>query len=84
MQRTSNPTPPERSDVKKTKMTGSQLPVKSSSNIQLVDVNVNREIEQSSVTPHLSLSEEDIDKIATAVKQKITVDTMIGLGLAWL
>jgi hypothetical protein len=24
--------------------------------------------------PHLSLSEEDIDKIATAVKQKITVD----------
>jgi hypothetical protein len=43
-------------------------------NIQLVDVNVNREIEQSSVMPHLSLSEEDIDKIATAVKQKITVD----------
>lgn len=74
MQRTSNPTPPERSDVKKTKMTGSQLPVKSPSNIQLVDVNVNREIEQSSVMPHLSLSEEDIDKIATAVKQKITVD----------
>jgi hypothetical protein len=36
--------------------------------------NVNREIEQSSVIPHLSLSEEDIDKIATAVKQKITVD----------
>jgi hypothetical protein len=31
MQRTSNPTPPERSDVKKTKMTGSQLPVKSPS-----------------------------------------------------
>ena len=55
-------------------MTGSQLPVKSPSNIQLVDVNVNREIEQSSVMPHLSLSEEDIDKIATAVKQKITVD----------
>jgi hypothetical protein len=74
MQRTSNPTPPERSDVKKTKMTGSQLPVKSPSNIQLVDVNVNREIQQSSVMPHLSLSEEDIDKIATAVKQKITVD----------
>jgi hypothetical protein len=24
--------------------------------------------------PHLSLSEEDIDKIATTVKQKITVD----------
>jgi hypothetical protein len=44
MQQTSNPTPPERSDVKKTKMTGSQLPVKSPSNIQLVDVNVNREI----------------------------------------
>jgi hypothetical protein len=42
-----------------------QLPVKSPSNIQLVDVNVNREIEQSSVIPHLSLSEEDIDKIAT-------------------
>jgi hypothetical protein len=33
----------ERSEVKKTKMTGSQLPVKSPSNIQLVDVNVNRE-----------------------------------------
>jgi hypothetical protein len=30
--------------------------------------------QQSSVMPHLSLSEEDIDKIATAVKQKITVD----------
>ena len=74
MQRTSNPTPSERSDVKTTKMTGSQLPVKSPFNIQLVDVNVNREIEQSSVMPHLSLSEEDIDKIATAVKQKITVD----------
>jgi hypothetical protein len=44
----------------KTKMTGSQLPVKSPSNIQLVDVNVNREIEQSSVIPHLSLSEEDM------------------------
>jgi hypothetical protein len=55
-------------------MTGSQLPVKSPSNIQLVDVNVNREIEQFSVMPHVSLSEEDIDKIATAVKQKITVD----------
>ena len=74
MQQTSNPTPLERSDVKKTKMTGSQLPVKSQSNIQLVDVNVNREIEQSSVMPHLSLSEDDIDKIATAIKQKITVD----------
>jgi hypothetical protein len=24
--------------------------------------------------PHLSLSEEDIDKIATAIKQKITLD----------
>jgi hypothetical protein len=39
-------------------MTGSQLPVKSPSNIQLVDVNVNREIQQFSVMPHLSLSEE--------------------------
>ena len=42
--------------------------------VALVDVNVNREIQQSSVMPHLSLPEEDIDKIATAVKQKITVD----------
>lgn len=72
--RTSNPTPPERSDVKKTRMTGSQLPVKSPSNLQLVDVAVDSAIEQSSVKPHFSLSEEDIDKIATAVKQKITLD----------
>jgi hypothetical protein len=48
--------------------------VSSSDPPSLMDVNVNREIEQSSVMPHLSLSEEDIDKIATAVKQKITVD----------
>lgn len=42
MQRTSNPTPPERSDVNKARMTGSQIPVKSSSNLQSVDVDVNR------------------------------------------
>jgi hypothetical protein len=33
--------------------------------------------------PHLSLSEEDIDKIATAVKQKITVDIESIIKLIW-
>jgi hypothetical protein len=35
-------------------MTGSQLPVKSPSNIQLVDVNVNREIQQSVIIDSIS------------------------------